>query len=228
MHLQVPTRIAYIIGFKALRSALDQHVEPEAFEGDYAPNAVRLAVTFSPGIIMTPISSILEASNAGHMNSESMTTRWTRGLVPRAGREIIFGIGLNQMSDYFEERFQLMLGPEKPLLANAAGSLAAGVVSGYLSHVPHNLSTFRLLEPHRSYVDLYKSFVDKSVPPIVDEMVSAWPVGAQTATRTVLATLFPRGLVVRTAQIVGSFMILNGTINYLKLREQDRIQKALE
>ena len=227
MHLQVPTRIAYIVGFKALRSALDQHVDPESFEGDYAPTAVRLSVTFSPGIIMTPISSVLEASNAGHMNPESMATRWMRGLVPRAGREIIFGIGLNQLSDYFEERFQLMAGPDNPLLANAAGSLAAGVVSGYLSHVPHNLSTFRLLEPHRPYADLYRSFVDKSVPPIVDEIVRTWPVATQNVARTVLATLFPRGLILRTAQIGGSFLILNGTINYLKLREQDRIQKAL-
>lgn len=176
---------------------------------------------------MTPISSLLEASNAGHMNSESMSTRWMRGLVPRAGREIIFGIGLNQLSDFFEERFLPLVGRDKPLLANAAGSLAAGVVSGYFSHVPHNLSTFKLLEPDRPYGELYRSFVDKSVPAVIDDMVRPWPSTARDMTRTAFATLFPRGLVVRTAQIVGSFMILNGTINYLKLKEQDRIQKAL-
>lgn len=223
MHIQVPTRIAYICGFKGLRAFFDKHVDPEL---STSPTAVRLLTAVSPGIIMTPISSLLEASNAGHMNSESMTTRWMRGVVPRAGREVIFGIGLNQLSDYFEERFQPFFG-KHPVLSNAAGSLAAGVVSGYLSHVPHNLSTFKLLEPQRSYLDLYRMFVDKSVPPIVDDAVKSWPANARTATRTIFATLFPRGLVVRTTQIVGSFIILNGTINYLHVREHLKIQQAL-
>jgi hypothetical protein len=224
MHIQVPTRIAYIAGFKSLRAALDQHVEPEDYE--YS-NTVRLAVTVSPGILMTPISSLLEASNAGHMNSESMATRWMRGIVPRCGREILFGVGLNQLSDYFEERFQPIFGHHN-VMANAAGSLAAGVVSGYLSHVPHNLSTFKLLEPHRSYWDLYHNmFVNKSVPPIIENTVRNWHPTAKDVTRTVFATLFPRGLIVRTTQIVGSFMILNGTINYLQLQEHLKIQKAM-
>jgi len=75
---------------------------------------------------MTPLSSMLEASNAGHMNPEPITTRWMRGItwrmtrevilmafffgwifnfffwMPgitwRMTREVIFGIGLNQMS----------------------------------------------------------------------------------------------------------------------------------
>ena len=83
---------------------------------------------------MCPVSSVLEASNAGHFNSESMTKRWTRGFVPRIGREVfyyyyyyyyyyfrkmlgsycffffflqvIFGVGLNQLSDALEERIQ--------------------------------------------------------------------------------------------------------------------------
>jgi hypothetical protein len=50
------------------------------------------------GIIMTPLSSMLEASNAGHMNPEPITTRWMRGITWRMTREVIFGIGLNQMS----------------------------------------------------------------------------------------------------------------------------------
>ena len=224
MHIQVPVRISYITGFKGLRALLDKHVDPDQWE---YPTLVRLAATLSPGVIMTPISSILEASNAGHMNSESMTTRWMRGLVPRAGREIIFGVGLNQLSDYFEERLQPYF-KKNEMLANAAGSLAAGVVSGYLSHVPHNISTFKLMEPHRSYVDLYKMFVDRSVPPVVESMVSSWPPTAKLATRTVFATLFPRGLVIRTTQIMGSFILLNGTINYLQLREHHKIQRAFD
>jgi hypothetical protein len=114
-------------------------------------------------------------------------------------------------------------------MANAAGSLVAGVVSGYLSHVPHNLSTFKLLEPHLSYGQLYQQFVDKSVPPALDRKLAQWQPSplARTLTRGLLATLFPRGVMIRTTQIVGSFMILNGTINYLQLREHTKIQRAL-
>lgn len=223
MHIQVPVRIAYITGFKGLRSFFDTHVNPDAHE---YPTAVRLATAVSPGIIMTPISSILEATNAGHMNKEPMYRRWMRGVLPRGGREIIFGVGLNQLSDYFEERLQPWF-PQQAMMANAAGSLVAGVVSGYLSHVPHNISTFKLLEPSKSYGTLYQQFVDKSVPPAIDKMVSLWPSTPRNATRTVFATLFPRGVMIRTTQIVGSFIILNGTINYLQLREQNKIERAV-
>jgi hypothetical protein len=223
MHIQVPTRIAYICGFKVLRNIFDKYVS-DADSYDY-PQMVRLTAAVAPGIIMTPISSILEASNAGHLNKEPLTTRWMRGAVTRGGREIIFGVGLNQLSDYFEERFQPHF--SSPILANAAGSVAAGVVSGYLSHVPHNLSTYKLMEPQRSYADLYKMFVNKSVPPVIDSMVESWPTYAKVFTRTMFATLVPRGVMIRTTQIVGSFIILNGTINYLQLREHKKIQQAL-
>jgi hypothetical protein len=160
------------------------------------------------------------------MNKEAMSTRWMRGVVPRAAREIIFGVGLNQMSDFFEERLQPYF-PQNAMMANAAGSLCAGVVSGYLSHVPHNISTFKLLEPTKSYPKLYQQFVNKSVPPAIDNLVHHWPSGPRNVTRTVFATFFPRGVMIRTTQIVGSFMILNGTINYLQLREHNKIQRAI-
>jgi hypothetical protein len=228
MHVQVPVRISYITGFKALRSWLDHTVQPDAY--DY-PTLVRLTAAVAPGIIMTPISSVLEASNAGHLNNEPLQTRWMRGIAPRGGREIIFGVGLNQLSDFFEERLaeRFFPSPSQSVLANAAGSLAAGVVSGYLSHVPHNMSTFKLLEPHRPYGELYRMFVDKSVPPKIEALVSSWSIspGAKQLTRTVFATLFPKGLMIRTTQIVGSFVILNGTINYLQLREHHKIQRAI-
>jgi hypothetical protein len=175
---------------------------------------------------MTPISSVLEASNAGHLNPESMSTRWLRGAVPRAGREIIFGIGLNQLSDYFEERMAPMF-TQSPMMANAAGSLAAGVVSGYLSHVPHNLSTYKLMEPNKGYGQLFQMFVNKSCPPIIDSATESWPVFARTMTRSIFSVVFPRGVMIRTVQIVGSFMILNGTINYLQLLEHKKIERAL-
>jgi hypothetical protein len=223
MAIQVPTRISYICGFKALRAFLDERIDPDIYE---YPTAIRLATVVSPGIIMTPISSLLEASNAGHLNSEPMYKRWMRGLVPRGGREIVFGVGLNQMSDYFEERVQPYY-PDNAIMANAIGSVMAGVVSGYFSHVPHNLSTFKLMEPDKPYGELYKMFVDKSVPPAVDRRVAAWPPAAKSMTRSIVATLFPRGLAIRTTQIIGSFIILNGTINLLQMREWNKIERAV-
>ena len=224
MHIQVPMRVAYISGFKGLRAFFDQHVDPETSS---SPNLVRLGTAITPGVIMTPISSLLEASNAGHMNNEPMTTRWMRGALPRGGREIIFGVGLNQMSDYCEERVAPFC-KGNDMLANAAGSVLAGVVSGYLSHVPHNISTLKLLEPHVSYPKLYQNFVDKSVPPVIENMVQSWPAATRGFTRTIFATFFPRGVMIRTTQIVGSFIILNGTINYLQLREHQKIQRAVK
>lgn len=226
MHIQVPTRISYITGFKGLRALFEEEVNPESFA---YPSMVGLGMAVAPGILMTPISSLLEASNAGHMNSESMSTRWMRGVVPRAGREIIFGLGLNQLSDYFEERFAYWFAFEHKIMNNMAGSLAAGVVSGYLSHVPHNLSTYKLLEPHRHYGDLYMNqFVGSSVPRILESRIRKWDNhSARVVARVVAATLFPRGLIIRTTQIVGSFIILNGTINYLSLKEHEKILRAM-
>ena len=255
MHIQVPMRIAYIAGFKGLRAIMDQYDDDGEEEEDNS-NVIkegnglqrtdttrhqedinrnfwrRLGITIAPGVIMTPLSSILEASNAGHLNKESMATRWTRGIVARCGREIIFGLGLNQLSDYFQERFQF---GDSPMINNMIGSMMAGVVSGYLSHVPHNMSTYKLIEPHRSYPDLYKNvFVERSVPPFLERFLTrqaqstangavvANHSGAHQAVRFIAATIFPRGLMVRTVQIVGSFMILNGTINYFTLMQQQR------
>ena len=208
--------------------------QEDADRSKHSQVGLRLGMAVAPGVIMTPISSVLEAANAGHLNSEPMATRWLRGIVARCGREIVFGIGLNQMSDYWEEQWQEMLGRDtvNPMVSNAAGSLTAGVISGYFSHVPHNMSTYKLLEPHRSYADLYSMFVDRSVPSMVENAIKASPFFAGSPTlaqivRYATATIFPRGLIVRTTQIVGSFMILNGTINYLQLREHKKFEKLV-
>jgi hypothetical protein len=63
--------------------------------GDNA--ALKFGVTITPGIAMTPVASILEASNAGHMNPEPLWKRATRGMGARCGREILFGVGINQV-----------------------------------------------------------------------------------------------------------------------------------
>lgn len=85
MHVQVPTRIAYISGFKIMRARLDEHVDAEQWS---MPQLVQLGTALAPGIFMTPISSLLEASNAGHMNAEPMSTRWMRGVIPRCSRKL--------------------------------------------------------------------------------------------------------------------------------------------
>eukprot|EP00042_Codosiga_hollandica_P044059 m.427308 g.427308 ORF g.427308 m.427308 type:complete len:144 (-) comp56698_c1_seq24:832-1263(-) len=61
MHIQMPTRIFYINGYKGIRYLMDTNVNPEMFSN---PQLMRILVAVTPGIVMTPISSFLEATNA--------------------------------------------------------------------------------------------------------------------------------------------------------------------
>jgi hypothetical protein len=67
-------------------------------------NSLFLVPALLPGVLMTPVSGLLEACNAGHQNPEPLSRAMWRGLVPRCAREVVFGVGLNQLSDYCEER----------------------------------------------------------------------------------------------------------------------------
>jgi len=71
MHVQIPTRVAYINGFKATRQWL-QGVVTERWavlenQGLKVPEMERAVLRFAPvllpGVFMTPLSGILEASN---------------------------------------------------------------------------------------------------------------------------------------------------------------------
>ncbi|DBA00307.1 TPA: hypothetical protein N0F65_001502 [Lagenidium giganteum] len=217
MSMQIPTRVVYINGFKGIRHFMEKNVDADSYEN---PGLVRLGEAISPGIIMTPVSGMLEAFNAGHMNPESLATRWMRGSIPRGVREIIFGVGLNQLSDYFEERIPLSA---SPAINNAIGSMMAGVVAGYFSHVPHNLSTLKLMNPQKSYVNHMKDFVRHSESRVPNTI----PPRSRFMAAAVLAVLFPRGLTIRTTQIVGSFIILNGTINSLKDVDAGSVSRLL-
>jgi hypothetical protein len=208
MHIQLPTRVVYINGFKGIRQVLDQYVPPDA------SNPVRLGFAVLPGIIMTPASSILEASNAGHSNPEPMHTRWMRGYLPRTGREIIFGLGLNQLSDWCEERVPVSI--ESPVLKNALGSMAAGIISGYISHVPHNLCTLKLLNPSLTYSQHFSQYVQKSG--WISRLPETFSPRSKTSSASFLSCLFPKGVIIRTTQIVGSYIILNGIINALQTK----------
>jgi hypothetical protein len=126
------------------------------------------------------------------------------------GREVIFGLGLNQLSDYCEERVPNDI--QNSLIRTSMGSLIAGVISGYISHIPHNLSAIKLMEPHRSYSEIFTSLgqshqhrVPLGLPPLL-----------QNICVTGLTILMPKGVLIRTSQIVGSFVILNGMITALK------------
>jgi Ser-tRNA(Ala) deacylase AlaX len=89
--------------------------------------------------------------------------------------------------------------------------MLAGIVSGYLSHVPHNLSTMKLMNPRKSYVQLFKEFAVKSEARLPESMSPR----ARTVCGRILSVLAPVGVHIRTTQIVGSFVILNGLIKIL-------------
>jgi CRP-like cAMP-binding protein len=207
MHIQMPVRIVYINGFKGIRYAIEKNVDLDTLAYPQVAGAVLATL---PGLIMSPVSSMLEASNAGHMNPEPLSTRWTRGFAPRCLREVIFGVGINQLSDYYEERIERFTSGNQTI-SNLGGSFVAGLVAGYFSHVPHSLSALKLLNPNKSYRELFKQYSsvwEQRVPPSTNRfrpyLVSA------------LACIFPKGCLVRSAQISGSFIIINSAINALK------------
>lgn len=66
-YLVVVRSILYINGFKVVRGTLNEHIHPAEFA---YPDTVRLGMAMVPGIVMTPISSVLEACNAGKKGLE--------------------------------------------------------------------------------------------------------------------------------------------------------------
>lgn len=225
MQVQVPARVSYIMGFKSLRAFFERYVDPDVWSKPSERNAIRFFTTIAPGITMTPIASLLEACNVGHVNPEPLMRRAARGLLPRAMREIIFGVGLNQLSDYFEERYRDTL-HINPVAANSLGSVTAGVAAGYFSHVPHNISTMRMLHPTKSYGQLFQSLIEKSPAPAF--VTRHLPSILVRPARAAWACLFPKGVLTRTVQICGSFTILNGIILLIEGDIRRRMRKAIE
>ena len=136
-----------------------------------------------------------------------------RGYVPRLAREIIFGIGMNQLADFCAERVPRSI--ENQHLRNAVGSLSAGVLAGYLSHVPHVLSTHKLLKPHLTYTELFKVEWSKHV----DKLPEWLPPESKVGVAKLRAVIFPTACLRRSMQICGTFVIING-ITY-SLRNKD-------
>jgi len=209
MHVQLPLRVAYINGFKQLRIAVQQAFVPEDWG---SPEAMSLAAACTPGVLMSPISGLLEASNAAHCNTAPMATRWLYGATPRMLREVIFGIGINQLSEWCEERVPSALF-QGQASRNFVGSMAAGVTCGYLSHIPHNLSALKLLQPHKSYAEHFGGLVEDSAARLPSDL--GLPRLGRWALAAAAAVMIPKGVTIRSAQIAGSFAIINGTINLM-------------
>eukprot|EP01089_Gocevia_fonbrunei_P005840 TRINITY_DN1633_c0_g1_i2.p1 TRINITY_DN1633_c0_g1~~TRINITY_DN1633_c0_g1_i2.p1 ORF type:complete len:380 (-),score=40.58 TRINITY_DN1633_c0_g1_i2:391-1530(-) len=213
MKIQIPSRAIYINGLKGIRSYLENNINLNNYQ---YPTLVLMVLAVTPGLAMTPVSSILEACNV-EKNKEPLWNKWRRGFAPRAVREVIFGIGLNQLSDYWEERIPEFITSET--IKNLFGSLISGVIAGYLSHIPHNLSVLKMFNPEIKYLDHFKTLAAMS-----ENRIPQWNMKASTrkVLGAMMAVVAPRGLVLRTSQLVGSFILLNGVINYLDMHNSQK------
>lgn len=114
------------------------------------------------GIMMTPMISLIESCNVYKKNE--VFNKSKHGLVARGIRETAFAYAINTID-------------------NPVGI----VISAYFSHIPHILSTMKLIKPDVSYINLLREYV------------------ARDWTRI----MFPTGVLLRTTQIVGSCVIIN-------------------
>ena len=96
---------------------------------------------------------------------------------------------------------------------NFVGSMTAGVACGYLSHIPHNLSALKLLQPHKAYAEHFRGLVADSAARVPTEW--GLPRSGRWALAAAAAVLIPKGVTIRSTQIAGSFAIINGTINLM-------------
>jgi hypothetical protein len=126
------------------------------------------------GLVMTPISGLLESCNA--YPRERVFQNAMNGFVARGVREVAFAYAINTTDN----------------------PIGVGI-SAYFSHVPHILSTMKLMKPHVSYPDLFKEYVNGDFMRLV----------------------FPAGVLLRTTQIVGSCAIINvvGPLIYEKISQ---------
>eukprot|EP01065_Artemidia_motanka_P052543 TRINITY_DN9517_c0_g1_i3.p1 TRINITY_DN9517_c0_g1~~TRINITY_DN9517_c0_g1_i3.p1 ORF type:complete len:439 (+),score=76.74 TRINITY_DN9517_c0_g1_i3:97-1413(+) len=202
LYWQVPGRVAYVAAIKGLRSHFDSLAPPNESLWN------RFMLACAPGLIVTPLSGAIEAANAGSFNPEPMLTRSVRGTVPRAGREVIFAVGLNQASDYFEERLPL---GNKVAEASVAGA-AAGFLAAWTSSLLHSLAVRKLLHPRVPYSALWarqRHQAEESLPKELHPQL-------RSRLGFCAAAVFPQGLLVRCAQTALSFAMINGGIVAVK------------
>ena len=148
MTIQVPTRILYIVSYKTISANC-------GIDNKFLNSAVT-------GLVMTPISSLLEACNV--YKKDVVLNNANHGFVARGAREMAFAYAINTIDN------------------------PVGVgISAYFSHVPHILSTMKLIKPHVSYQELFREYIGGD-----------W-----------MRIVFPAGVLLRTTQIVGSCAIIN-------------------
>ena len=148
MTIQVPTRILYIVSYKTISANC-------GIDNKFLNSAVT-------GLVMTPISSLLEACNV--YKKDVVLNNANHGFVARGAREMAFAYAINTIDN------------------------PVGVgISAYFSHVPHILSTMKLIKPHVGYPELFREYVGGD-----------W-----------MRLVFPAGVLLRTTQIVGSCAIIN-------------------
>jgi hypothetical protein len=109
-------------------------------------------------------------------------------LKARGVREIIFAIGLNQAADFCEERVPPQV--QQPLMRNMIGSLTAGVLAGYFSHVPHNLSALKLMNPSLSYMEHFKSYAKSNE----ERLPKSWSQGQKQTVARVMGIVAPKAV----------------------------------
>jgi hypothetical protein len=139
-------------------------------------------------------------------------------------------MGLNQVADKCQEKVPASIS-DNPAIRSAMGSLAAGAMAGYVSHVPHNLSSLKLLKPSVSYGDHFRQLMTTALEArFGKQLESASWVYRSPMTRSLVGTmlvfLLPRGVQIRTMQIMGSFVLVNGSIAMLSGKDLDR--RAIE
>jgi uncharacterized membrane protein HdeD (DUF308 family) len=82
----------------------------------------------------------------------------------------------------------------------------------------------KLLKPTISYSEHFRSLVQTTIDARLNKQSAAYRSPAiRQALGTAMVFLFPKGVLIRTTQIIGSFVIVNGTISLFdafKVKEQ--------
>ena len=96
-------------------------------------------------------------------------------------------------------------------MRNLAGSLVAGCLAGYLSHIPHNLSTLKLLDPKTSYSQHFRGLRKPYEESLKVAMPNMRSPRLRTGMSTFLTVVLPKGSLIRTSKFSND-SILSGNV----------------
>eukprot|EP00756_Hemistasia_phaeocysticola_P016824 Hpha_TRINITY_DN15501_c1_g1::TRINITY_DN15501_c1_g1_i1::g.105507::m.105507 len=189
-------RACFVFGAKRLRELFE-------YSGQGEPLSLQVASAAAPGVLLAPFSGFLEARQV--MAHSHGTPYWSHGFVCRSMRDGLFAFGLNQVSEFFEERCPAEW---EPWTRCVLGSALAGGVVGYCSHVPHMLSTMKLAAPAASYGDIFRRMVREAE----DRLPHHFPPRSTRAVATFNAIFAPAGVSIRSMQLMGTCALVNGLL----------------